>query len=56
MTWSAGLRTGSRSFFTEPVPRPALRANCERYWMPSNSTSKTSVLFGGIFGLGLDGP
>ncbi len=31
-------------------PRPAL------YWMPSSSTSNTSVLLGGIFGLGLFGP
>lgn len=26
------------------------------YWMPSNSTSKTSVLLGGIAGLGLFSP
>jgi hypothetical protein len=26
------------------------------YWMPSNATSNTSVLFGGIAGLGLFGP
>ena len=26
------------------------------YWMASNSTSNTSVLFGGIVGVGLFGP